>query len=71
LATKRLPARPSPSALHSAPSSTTVSGQGVGDQLFLGDRFAGVLDQCDQNVERTTAEAPRLPVVEQYRHAEY
>ena len=41
-------------------------GPGAGDQLFLGDRFAGVLDQCDQNVERTTTEAQRLPIVEQH-----
>ena len=41
-------------------------GPGVGDQLILGDCLAGVLDQCDQNVERTTTEAQRLPVVEQY-----
>jgi hypothetical protein len=40
-------------------------GPDVGDQLFLGDRFAGVLDQFGQNVERTTAEAQRLPIVEQ------
>jgi hypothetical protein len=40
-------------------------GPGVGDQLFIGDHFAGVLDQCDQNVERATTEAQRLPVVEQ------
>ena len=39
---------------------------GAGDQLFLGDHFAGVLDQCDQNIERTTAEAQRLPVVKQH-----
>jgi hypothetical protein len=38
----------------------------VSDQLFLGDRFAGVLDQRGQNVERTTSEAQRLPVVEQH-----
>ena len=40
-------------------------GPGARDQLFLGDRLAGVLDQCDQNVERTTTEAQRLPIVEQ------
>jgi len=39
---------------------------GVSDQLLPGDRFAGVLDQCDQNVERTTTEAHRLAVVEQH-----
>ena len=41
-------------------------GPGVGDQLFFGDRFAGVLDQCDQNVERAITEAQRLPVVVQH-----
>jgi hypothetical protein len=40
-------------------------GPGVSDQLFLGYRFAGALDQCDQNVERTTTEAHSLSVVEQ------
>src|SRR5215831_11973026 len=51
------------------PQSTFIDdgiGPGVGDQLFLGDRFAGVLDQCDQNVERTTTKAQRLTVVEQH-----
>jgi hypothetical protein len=51
------------------PQGTVIDdsiGPGVGDQLFLGDRFAGVLDQCDQNVERTTTEAQRLPVVKQH-----
>jgi hypothetical protein len=37
---------------------------GVGDELVLGDRFAGVLDQCGQNVKRTITEAQRLPIVE-------
>jgi hypothetical protein len=36
------------------------------DRLFSGDSFAGVLDQRDQNVERTTTEAQRLAIVEQH-----
>lgn len=36
-------------------------GPGVSDQLFLGDRLAGVLDQCDQNVERTTPRRSGFP----------
>jgi len=39
-------------------------GPGVSDQLFSGDRFTSVLDQCDQNIERTTTEAQWLAVVE-------
>jgi len=35
-------------------------------QLFLGDRFAGESEKCDQNVERTAAEAQRLAVLEQH-----
>src|SRR5262249_51847324 len=41
-------------------------GPGVSDQPLLGDRFASVLDQCDQNIERTTTEAHWPAIVEQH-----
>jgi hypothetical protein len=40
-------------------------GPGPGDELLFWERVAGAFDQCDQNVERATAETQRLPVVEQ------
>ena len=38
----------------------------TGDKLLLWERLAGAFDQCDQNVERATAEAQRLPFAEQH-----
>jgi hypothetical protein len=40
------------------------TGPRTGDQLFFCDRLAGALDERNQNVERSAADARRVPVLE-------